>query len=712
MEKQTDIQLKAREFVSKLCRRYFVEHDFNAVKEMLHKNIIWAGVGVDKIYHGIEATVAMFENEGEFWKEKTEIIGEFFDSFQAVPNGVMVTGELKVKTMWNEEAIEKRYRFSMLCIMENQDFYLLHAHCSRPFDAKEEMVSLQKKEEELRISEKRYEIAIVSSELTMFEYDILTKDLIFYNNVESMYNLPSVVPNGPETLIERGTVEPSTVPAYREMYRRIHAGEPKASCFITTKDTDGILYDFELSLTTLYDRDGRPIRAIGVRKNVSQIMRLQKEKEFGKTLVAGRDFVCEADISNNEITDINIDWAKKYKLSGKPNVPQLVEWACHNLISPEYTELIRTKLNSEYLRTIFEKGENLVLLDFVSRDEHSQWSWHEGMVNVIKDERTGDLHARFYYKDIQERKTKEERALEQQRMYESVIDKALFACEVNITKNLMVCGHEVKEWSYHLGQSNEYSHMIEILVKKGSYADDIKELKNMLYRGNVLKQFYEGQRQIVSHGRKADGNGEYKWVSFTLNMFEDPDSGDVKGFLYLEDIDKQKKEELTLKFNAEHDLMTRLYNKMTTVEKIKEFLAEEGSKKDKHAFFMMDIDNFKKVNDQYGHPFGDMVLCDVAATLSSLFREGDIVGRMGGDEFGVFLKNISSKEMVCKKAEEICKRLYKEYHKDEKTCIVSASIGVALYPLSGMAYEELFCSADSALYEAKEKGRNGYCLSE
>ena len=123
------------------------------------------------------------------------------------------------------------------------------------------------------------------------------------------------------------------------------------------------------------------------------------------------------------------------------------------------------------------------------------------------------------------------------------------------------------------------------------------------------------------------------------------------------------------------------------------------------------IDLFKNVNDHYGHLFGDHVLAEAAGRISKLFRRDDIVGRIGGDEFIVFVKSIRDAQETEKRARAICTALFEsEFENNGIYANVTCSVGAALWPEDGESFEELYQKADIALYEAKKKGRNQACL--
>ena len=123
-----------------------------------------------------------------------------------------------------------------------------------------------------------------------------------------------------------------------------------------------------------------------------------------------------------------------------------------------------------------------------------------------------------------------------------------------------------------------------------------------------------------------------------------------------------------------------------------------------------DLDHFKQINDRYGHMFGDTVLAQVATEIRRIFHGKDIIGRLGGDEFLIFMQDIPSTKLVetrCAQLNAAIRRLFREQASDYR---LSCSIGVAIYPEHGTSYQDLFQCADQALYEARSRGRNCHVL--
>ncbi|MBR6158863.1 MAG: GGDEF domain-containing protein [Lachnospiraceae bacterium] len=165
------------------------------------------------------------------------------------------------------------------------------------------------------------------------------------------------------------------------------------------------------------------------------------------------------------------------------------------------------------------------------------------------------------------------------------------------------------------------------------------------------------------------------------------------------------KESMELQNKAETDLLTDLLNKISTENKIKEYLSGDGQ--DKTCMMcVLDIDNFKKINDTMGHAFGDEVLATFGKKIRSEFRVTDIIGRTGGDEFIIFLKDLKDEAVIEREAGRVA-GFFKDFTVGTYTKYSpTASIGAAIYPRDGVDYESLYKAADTALYKAKKRGKN------
>ena len=159
---------------------------------------------------------------------------------------------------------------------------------------------------------------------------------------------------------------------------------------------------------------------------------------------------------------------------------------------------------------------------------------------------------------------------------------------------------------------------------------------------------------------------------------------------------------------AYRDALTGLNNRLAFMNYAEELIKDSNQSTDHHAILFIDLDNFKNVNDTLGHDYGDNLLKQISASLSSFAKEGDILARTGGDEFLFFKKNIESEHEI----RDFCSSLLNlsriPIQINEETLLVSMSIGIARYPDNGITVKELVKNADIAMYTVKSQGRNDF----
>lgn len=174
-------------------------------------------------------------------------------------------------------------------------------------------------------------------------------------------------------------------------------------------------------------------------------------------------------------------------------------------------------------------------------------------------------------------------------------------------------------------------------------------------------------------------------------------------------IDVEKRMMDSLRQKAERDPLTGLYDKAAIQNLIEQHL-EAVQSNEKCALLMIDIDDFKVVNNTMGHLFGDAVLSDLSASIQGETRSSDLVGRIGGDEFLVFLKNIPSAQTALQKSQRLLSAVQDLFREKKNKIAISCSIGISLFPAHGHNFRSLYQCADIALYQAKGKGKNTSCL--
>ena len=158
---------------------------------------------------------------------------------------------------------------------------------------------------------------------------------------------------------------------------------------------------------------------------------------------------------------------------------------------------------------------------------------------------------------------------------------------------------------------------------------------------------------------------------------------------------------------SQTDQLTGLYNKITTEKLIEKYIQDD--QENTGTFFIMDVDHFKGINDNYGHLVGDMVLKQFAAFINTHIADEAVAGRIGGDEFVVFVPKLSDRKKICDLAGELVDQAAL-LHFEEMDHGISISMGIAVCPDQGKDFMTLYRHADSALYESKRNGKNQYTL--
>lgn len=176
------------------------------------------------------------------------------------------------------------------------------------------------------------------------------------------------------------------------------------------------------------------------------------------------------------------------------------------------------------------------------------------------------------------------------------------------------------------------------------------------------------------------------------------------------DISERKKAEKAIKRIAYFDQVTGLPNRILFIDRLNVAIARAHRNREKLTVMFIDLDNFKMVNDTFGHTRGDSLLKAVSIRLKKMAREADTVARIGGDEFTLLLLGIGNEEDAAKVAERLIEVLKPPFKINSDEFYVTASIGIAIYPEHGTDFETLLQVADIAMYEAKEGGKNRYQL--
>lgn len=215
-----------------------------------------------------------------------------------------------------------------------------------------------------------------------------------------------------------------------------------------------------------------------------------------------------------------------------------------------------------------------------------------------------------------------------------------------------------------------------------------------------------GQWQGEIWDKRKNGEIHAKWL--TINTILNKDGTIHRYVALFSDITEKKKSEELIWRQANFDTLTGLPNR----DMFRDRLGQEVKKSIRAelplALLLVDLDQFKEVNDTLGHAVGDMLLIEAARRISACVRESDTVARLGGDEFTIVISEISDNSHVENVAQKIIGKLAEPFHLGDEVVYISASIGITLYPNDSIDIDALMKNADQAMYVAKNKGRNRF----
>ncbi|KQP88999.1 hypothetical protein ASF60_19850 [Methylobacterium sp. Leaf113] len=268
--------------------------------------------------------------------------------------------------------------------------------------------------------------------------------------------------------------------------------------------------------------------------------------------------------------------------------------------------------------------------------------------------------------------------------------------------------------------------MLGLVVPDGLGEDDTLEVSIEDWKALVYPQSLEAVRSKVEEAVTAGStyasefrllsdraDGCERWLLGFGRVVFDPATGEATRIVGLNlDISERKRSEQRLAHLARHDTLTNLPNRALFREQFEQKLAEVRRDGKKLALFCLDLDRFKQVNDNLGHPAGDALLIEVAKRLKSAIRTEDTLARLGGDEFVIFQTGLNGLEDAVTLANRLIAAVGHPFWFEEHKILVGLSIGIALMPDHGLEQDVVFKCADAALYRAKAAGRNTFRAHE
>ena len=342
------------------------------------------------------------------------------------------------------------------------------------------------------------------------------------------------------------------------------------------------------------------------------------------------------------------------------------------------------------------------------RVKDGSFRWFQMDYSLICDEDGAPWQGIVSFEDISERREREAAYQKWKQTYKSIDPKKMMYYEFNITTGICEC--EDGKLVPHIFPKNAPVMKISYLAKYSAehyvYKDDAETYLRFFNIDRLIADYKSGKRSESIEFRYYAAGGAVRWARAAIDMLRYPYSNDIKCYLLIEDVHEGRIANISLLERSTKDPLTSVLNRRAFEEAVSQLLHGTPAGCG-HIFMMLDIDGFKQVNDTMGHAVGDDVLIYTARSIEALLRPGDLVGRMGGDEFMLCLRGASDEEVAAARA-DLIGSMVKLY--GDPRVKISASIGIALYPQDAQSFEEIYKRADRALYAAKHMGRARYAI--
>ena len=225
---------------------------------------------------------------------------------------------------------------------------------------------------------------------------------------------------------------------------------------------------------------------------------------------------------------------------------------------------------------------------------------------------------------------------------------------------------------------------------------------------NLDQKIFDDNTSVINAQWVVYPDGSDVYLHTTTTPFYD-DNGTVIG-LVGNSVDLTKEKDLSdkLSYHAHHDALTNLPNRVLFNDRLDHAIENAKRKQNELAVLFLDLDHFKQINDSLGHDVGDEILKIVSKRINSVLRSSDTLARLGGDEFTILIENINQIQESSLISQKILEVLNHPIHIEEHTLYISTSIGISLYPKDATNIKDLLKHADSAMYKAKDEGRNNF----
>jgi len=444
------------------------------------------------------------------------------------------------------------------------------------------------------------------------------------------------------------------------------------------------------SKTPLHNPNNEAIGILGISRDITDIYnsnehikKLSERMELA--LLGNNDGIWDWNLQTDEVY-YSPRWKEMLGYKDDELANKFSVWEEH--VHPEDKEMVLEKVQSN-----IDGKSDYVDVYHRLRHKDGHWVWIHNRSKTIYNDNAQAIRMIGTHTDASIQKAIELKYAQQAQMIEQTHDSVISTDIIGTIKSFNHGSELLLEY-----KANEIiGKNIQNLYLKEDY-------KSLAHNIELLKQDGECNTEV----RLVKKSAKIVDADLSLSLLKD-DKGKAIGIVaYSQDITIRKKAQMALDHQAHYDALTELPNRVLFRDRLEQAIEKGKRDGSKFALLFIDLDHFKEINDSLGHGTGDNVLRIVTARLQEALREKDTIARLGGDEFTVILEDLSVIHDASVIAMKILETLAKEIKINKQTLYVSSSIGISIYPDDGNSSQDLLKFADSAMYKAKDAGRNNF----
>lgn len=563
--------------------------------------------------------------------------------------------------------------------------------------------NLKKNEERLSIDEESYKFGFSNTSNLIFSYDALSKELTTPTVLCDTYGIARTITNVPDSTVARGDIDDRSIDNYMALYKAIRMGKSDFEIEIRARFYGADFHWYKASFQIVKKEHGLPRKAVILYKNIDEekekkeAVDSKKESEQILSIIASHSnkYLISYDFKTGKLQPI--DDPENHARRVLPLLDTPLDYVTQGIVAPEHVDIIKAQFQK------FINGERNFKLRFKAKNDQGKMIWTEVIATTIFVDGKPSMTIASV-SDITEAHELEIAFSHYKESLKGDANEESYYLDFDITN-----GHLEKmsdSITYEpLKKTAREGYLACMNYIKGTFIDE--EQERLFERNFIIKEpaFAQREKEMVFKSTRPDKTLAYTAISYQI--VKDPYTNDYRIVFRWHIINKTKQKELELLNKARYDEVTKQFNRSAFIENVVDSIKLNDKGKSNGAFVIFDIDNFKTINDTFGHVVGDHALAIISESAAAIIDGQGYIGRLGGDEFGIFISSYKDMDDLKNLLNEIQNAGSYEIAKGFKSSI---SVGVSILHKDGETFEELYKKADIALYSVKKNGKDSWAL--